>query len=243
VQSVDQGTSAIEDSVAMRATVTGRELHDGFGAGMHALTFGLIRMRDERLFLGPLELLRFGDAELSPFAVEWPIEGGLLTRRPGGRFRIAAGGGRLVASVRGYRPALPLPLYAVTQLPVHHLVTRLHLLRVRGREPAPGVAAPGRDRLQAAAIDIALCAAVAALAGRRRRLRVLLGVAAVYHVTCWAAGGRTLGGSVMRQRVVAVDGSAVGAGQAVVRLIALPVAWARRRPVHDEVACTEVVVD
>jgi hypothetical protein len=243
VQRVDQGAIRIDDSVAMQTTVSGRELRDGFGAGMRALTFGLIRMRDDALRLGPLELLRFGRPELLPFAVEWQIEGGLLTRRPGGRFRIAAGGGRLVASVQGYCPALPLPLYAVTQLPVHHLVTRLHLLRVRGREPAPGIAVPGRVRLQAAAIDIALCAAVAALAGRRRRLRVLLGIAAAYHVTCWAAGGRTIGGSFMRQRVVAVDGSAVSAGQAVVRLLALPVAWARRRPVHDELSGTEVVVD
>ncbi len=239
---MDRGAIAIEDSVGLKSSMSGRELRESFGANMRALTFGLIRMRDDALRLGPLELLRFGHAELSQSAVEWPIEGGLLVRRPGGRFRIAAVGGRLVSSVEGYRPALPLPLYAATQLPVHHIVTRLYLLHVRGREPAPGLVATARDRRQAAAIDIALCAALAALTGRRR-LRLLLGIAAAYHVTCWAAGGRTLGGSVMRQRVVAVDGSRVGAGQAVVRLIALPVAWARRRPVHDELACTEVVVD
>jgi hypothetical protein len=237
------GEVALEDSVAVAAPATGRALHDGFVDGIRVLTLGLIRMRDESLYLGPLELLRFGRADVSTSAVDWAIEGGLLTRRPGGHFRIAAGGGRLVASVVGYRPRLPLPLYAVTQLPVHHLLTRLHLLRVRGREPGPGVPATAADRRQAAAIDIAFCAALAALTGRRRRLRVLLGIAVAYHVTCWTAGGRTLGGSVMRQRVVAVDGSKLSFGQAVVRLVALPVAWARGRPLHDELAGTEVVVD
>lgn len=237
------GEVAVEDSVATAVPTTGRALHDGFVDDIQALTFGLIRMRDDSLYLGPLLLLRFGRADLAPSAVDWPIEGGLLTRHAGGHFRIAAGGGRLVASVEGYHPRLPLPLYAVTQLPLHHAVTRLHLLRVRGRKPGPGVPAAAGDRRQAAAIDIAFCAALAAVSGRRRRLRILLGVAIAYHLTCWTAGGRTLGGSVMRQRVVAVDGSALSFGQAVARLFALPLAWARNRPVHDELAGTEVVID
>ncbi len=227
----------------MQAPVTGRALHDGFVNDIRALTFGLINMRDESLYLGPFEMLRFGRARLTTSAVDWPIEGGLLARRPGGRFTIAAAGGRLVASVDGYRPRIPLPLYLVTQLPVHHAITRLHLLRTRGREPGPGVPAPPGNRRQAAAIDIAFCAAVAALSGRRHRTRLLLGVAIAYHVTCWTVSGRTLGGSIMRQRVVAVDGSTVSFGQAAVRLLALPFAWARNRPLHDELAGTEVVVD
>lgn len=234
---------SVEDSVATQVPIDGRTLLEGFVDGIRALTFGLIGMRDDSLYLGPVALLRFGHPDLTTSAVDWQIEGGLLTRRAGGQFRIEARGGRLVASVKGYRPRLPLPLYAVTQLPLHHALTRLHLLRVRGREPGPGVPASAGDRRQAAAIDIAFCAALAALSGRRGRLRILLGVAVAYHLTCWTAGGRTLGGSVMRQRVVAVDGSALSFGQAVVRLFALPLAWARNHPVHDELAGTEVVVD
>jgi uncharacterized RDD family membrane protein YckC len=144
--------------------------------------------------------------------------------------------------VDGYRPLLPLPLYALTQLPIHHLLTRLLLLRVRGREPAPGVAAPPRERFRAAAVDLAFCATLAGLAGRRK-VSVVLGVAAIYHVACWSIWGQTLGGVVMRQRVVAVDGSPPSVEQSVVRLLALPFAWARRRPVHDEISGTEVVLD
>jgi hypothetical protein len=40
-----------------------------------------------------------------------------------------------------------------------------------------------------------------------------------------------------------VDGSGLSAGQAAVRLAALPVAALRRRNVHDEIAGTDVVAD
>ena len=175
--------------------------------------------------------------------VDWPIEGGIFARGPGGTFGIEAAGGRLRASVNGYRPSLPLVLYAVTQLPVHHLVTRLHLLRVRGRQPTPGMPAAPAKRLAAAAIDLGLCAALAAASGRRLRLPVLLGITAGYHVACWSLSGRTLGGVLMGQRVVAVDGSRPSVGQAMLRLAALPVAAVRLRAIHDEVAGTEVVAN
>jgi hypothetical protein len=217
-------------------------LHDAFLHDIQVLTFGLVRVRGLSLYVGPLELLRFGPAKVTSQSAEWPIEGGFIARGPGGRLRIEAAPGRLLAFVDGYRPLLPLPLYAITQLPIHHLFTRLLLLRVRGREPAPGVAATSQARLSAAAVDLAFCATLAGLAGRRK-VSVLLGVAAVYHVACWSISGRTLGGMVMRQRVVAVDGSPPSIEQSVVRLLALPFAWVRRRPVHDEIAGTEVVVD
>jgi hypothetical protein len=235
------GEVSIEDSVTSARTVSGRRLHDAFMQDIQVLTFGLVRVRGRSVYVGPLELLRFGPATVTRHSVEWPIQGGIIARGPGGRLRIEAAPGQLLALVDGYRPLLPLPLYAVTQLPIHHLFTRLLLLRVRGREPAPGTAATSQERFSAAAVDLAFCATLTGLAGKRR-IGVLLGVAAVYHVACWSIWGRTLGGVVTRQRVVAVDGSPPSIEQSVVRLIALPFAWVRRRPVHDEVAGTDVVV-
>jgi RDD family len=207
------------------------------------LTLGLVRARGNSLHLGPIELLRFGRARLRRNRVEWPIEGGLLARAPGGRLCIEAVGGRVAATVEGYRPLLPRPLYTVAQLPIHHLVTRLHLLRVRGRQPAPGVPAEPTKRIAAAAIDIGLCAALAAASGRRRRLPALFGIVTAYHVACWSLSGRTLGGMLLGQRVVAVDGSRATAGQAMVRLAVLPLSALRLRAIHDEVAGTDVVAN
>lgn len=237
------GHVEVEDSVAMSHGVNGNVLRDGFLGDIASLTLGLVRARGNALYVGPLELLRFGPPTVTEARVDWPIEGGLLVRAPGGRFRIEAVRGRLVASVDGYRPSLPLPLYELTQLPIHHLLTRLHLLRIRGRQPTPGMPAEPTKRLAAAAIDLGLCAALAAASRRRLRLPVLVGIVASYHVACWSLSGRTLGGVLMRQRVLAVDGSRPSAGQAVVRLAALPLSALRLRAIHDEVAGTDVVSD
>ena len=239
---LQDGQAWTEDSVAVSRPPTGHELRDAYLQSIQDLTLGLVRARGDALFAGPLELLRFGPATMTGSAVEWPIVGGITTREPGGCFRIEAAGGRVVSSVDGYRPRLPLPLYALTQLPVHQLLTRLYLLGVRGREPAPGVPAPRQDRMRAAAVDAAFCLTLAGVAGRRRRLPVLLGIAAVYHVACWSTSGRTLGGMVTGQRVVAVDGSRPTVLQSVARLLTLPVSWVTGRPVHDQVAGTEVIV-
>jgi uncharacterized RDD family membrane protein YckC len=59
-------------------------------------------------------------------------------------------------------------------------------------------------------------------------------------VACWTISGITLGGTLMHQRVVAGDGSNVGAAQALLRLAALPLSL-MRRDVHDEIAGTDVV--
>lgn len=237
------GRVEVEDSIAMSRGVTGEVLRDGFFGDIAALTLGLIRTSGNSFYLGPIELLRFGRATVAPTRVDWPIEGGLAARAPGGHLTIEAVGGRLVSSVHGYQPFLPLPLYALTQLPIHHLLTRLHLLRVRGRQPAPGVPVEPASRFAAAAIDAALCVALAAASPRGRRLRALIGIAACYHVACWSLSGRTLGGLAMRQRVVAVDGSKPSAGQALVRLAALPLSALRLRAMHDEAAGTDVVSD
>lgn len=232
---------SVEDSVDMPHAATGRLLRDSFLPGISALTLGLVHAGDCSLRLGPFELLRFGPARVSRTAVEWPIEGGLLAGAPGGTWGLSSSGGRLVASAGGYRPRLPAAVYLVTQLPLHHLLTRLYLLRLRGRDPAPGVTATSSDRWRAAAVDLAFCATLAGLVGRRRRGRTLLGIAVAYHVTCWSLSGRTLGGLVMRQRVVAVDGSRLSPAQALLRFIVLPISWVRGRPDHDEIACTDVI--
>jgi len=232
---------SVEDSVAAPHAATGRLLRDSFLPGISAVTLGLVRAGDSSLRVGPFELLRFGAPKLERTGVEWPIVGGLLAGSSGGTWRLHSSGGRLVASVDGYRPRLPAAVYRVTQLPLHHLMTRLYLLRLRGRDPAPGVTATSSNRIRAAAVDLALCATLAGVAGRRRRVRVLLGIALVYHVTCWSISGRTLGGLVMRQRVVSVDGSRLSPAQALVRFIALPISWVRGRPDHDEIACTDVI--
>ena len=226
----------------MPTPITGKALRDSFQADMEALTFGLIRAQDNTLRLGPLELIRFGRPRITPTSVQWPIEGGLLARSRGGHLRIEHLYGRLVESLDGYRPLLPRPIYVLTQVPIHHLLTRLHLLRVRGREPEPGPPAARSRRIAAAAIDAGVCISLAAIIGRRRsRLPVLLGIAAGYHIACWSVAGVTLGGAVMKQRVVAVDGSKVSVGQALARLVLLPLAAVRMRDLHDEFAGTEVV--
>jgi hypothetical protein len=240
---VKDGQVSTQDSVAISRKLTGSELRDGYLGGIQDLTLGLVRARGNSLYVGPLELLRFGRATVTSSAVEWPIEGGITAREPGGTFRIEDGGGRITASVDGYRPRLPLPMYAVSQLPIHQLLIRLHLLHVRGREPAPGTAAASRDRIRSAGVDVAFCLTLAGLTGKRRRLPMLLGIAAAYHIACWSTSGRTLGGLVMGQRVVAIDGSRPTVMQSAARFLALPLAWITRRPVHDELAGTEVVTD
>jgi len=223
----------VEDSVETPQPPALERIREAFMPDTAAMTLGLVQARDHALVSGPVELLRFGDAESSRGSVSWPIEGGVLAAEPGGRLRVSIEKDRLVARVEG--------LYRLTQLPLHHAVVRMVLLRLRGRRPAPGVPADVSRRLAAGAIDLGVCAALTLLIARRRRLRVFAGVAAGYHVAAWSVSGRTIGGALMGQRVVAVDGSRVTPVQAALRVIALPFSWVRFRAVHDEVAGTEVV--
>jgi RDD family len=231
----------VEDSVDAPRPPPAERLRDRFMTGTEALTMGLVRARGRALVAGPVELLRFGEPETTPREVSWPIEGGVLAAEPGGRLRVSIADTKLVARVEGYRPSLPLPLYRVTQLPLHHALVRLVLLRLRGRQPAAGVPADVSRRLAAGAIDAGICAGIALLVARRGRLRAFAAFAAGYHVAAWSVSGRTIGGALMRQRVVAIDGSAITPVQAVLRFIALPFALVRFRAVHDEVASTDVV--
>jgi hypothetical protein len=231
----------VEDSVEAPRPPAPSALRDRFMRDTAALTLGIVRQRNGALVTGPVELLRFGEARTDERGVTWPIEGGALAGEPGGRLRVFVEDGRLVARVEAYRPSLPRPVYAVTQLVAHHALVRLVLLRLRGRRPAAGVPADVSRRIAAGAIDVAVCGALTLALARRRRLRAFAAITASYHVAAWSVSGRTIGGALMRQRVVAVDGSAVTPVQSALRLISIPFAAFQLRALHDEVAATDVV--
>ncbi len=237
----DAGLVATEDSVAVARPLTGDSLRVAYADALSSVTFGMVTMRGNSVLAGPVELLRFGPPKITPQGVDWPIEGGLLAAAPGGHWRIRWEGGRVTAGVAGYRPRLPRWIYTPSHLQVHLLFTRLFLLRVRGREPESGVLASRPDRLRAATVDVAFCLTLAGIFGRRRRVGTLIAFMAGYHVACWSVSGRTLGGLVMGQRVVAVDGSRLTPAQSLVRFALLPVSWIARQPVHDDIAGTEVI--
>jgi hypothetical protein len=231
------------DSVAVERPPDGDGLRVAFAETVPALTLRLVTLRGSSLVAGRVKLLTFGRPKVTPRAVEWPIEGGLLAGAAGGSWRLTSAVGRVTASVDGYMPSLPRLVYTLSQLQVHLLFTRLFLLRVRGREPSPGRLAPNADRMRAAAVDVAFCLTLAGVFGRRRRPAALLALTAGYHVACWSISGRTLGGLVMRQRVVAVDGTRLTSAQSLLRFALLPMSWITRRPVHDEIVGSEVVSD
>lgn len=236
-----EGRVTTRDEVEVRAPMSGARLRDAYLKALRKATFGLGRLRDNSLALGPLVLVRFGKPTVSRSAVDWPIEGGLLAGAPGGHWRIQSSGGRVEVSVTDYRPILPRPLYTVSHLQVHLAFARLFLLSLRGRDPLPPALAAPPDRVRAAGVDTAFCLMVARLTGGRRSVPRLLAIAAAYHVACWSTSGRTLGGLVMRQRVVSVDGSRLVPGQALLRFALLPVSWITWRPFHDVFAGTTVV--
>jgi RDD family len=230
------------DSVEVTRPLSGAQLRDAYIDSVQDLTLGLVRFRNNALRIGPIELLRFGSERVGRDFVEWPIEGGMLAK-PGGVWRIESNDGTVKATATGHRPAIPRPLYDVSHFQVHQLATRLYLLRLRENDPLPGVEAPREDRLRAAAVDVAFCLTLARLGGGRRRPRRTLVVAAAYHVVCWSLLGRTLGGVVLRERVVSIDGSRPTPAQSLLRFTLLPLSWITRRAVHDEVALTTVIKD
>lgn len=234
------GRVSTDASVAVPRPLSGARLRSAYVESVRELTFGLVTLRDEAVRIGPLTLLRFGTPAVTRTSVEWPIEGGLLAGTRGGTWRLSSAAGRVEATVTAFRPSLPRPLYAASHLQVHQLFTRLFLLRLHGRDASRGPAPVRSDRIRAASVDVAFCLTIARLAGRRRLGRTLA-VAAGYHVLCWSAWGRTFGGLVMRQRVVAVDGTRPTAQQSALRLALLPLAWLTGRQLHDEIAQTEVI--
>lgn len=216
-------------------------LREAFFQNIDRLTLGLVAGRRWRLQLGPVTLLAFGEPALDGRSWSWPITGGVLAARPGGKLTYGWREGELIGAVDGYLPRLPRLLYWALQAPLHRLVTRRFLIQLRGRTPPPGVPAGPAQRLLTAGLDLVLCAALTGLLRPRRPLLVAAAVTAVYHVGCWSYGGRTPGALLTGQRLVSVDGGRVALWQALIRLAALPVAAWERRAVHDEAASTEVI--
>ena len=224
---------ASDDRVASPAPPNSARIRDRFTRDISRLTLGLVRGRRDGFYLGPAPLITLGPpASAGGTGVRWPITGGFLARRPGGEVGFVWDEGQLRGYVRGYAPSLPRWLYSVTQRLVHREITRLYLLRTRGREPLPGPPAPSDRRLGAVALDLALCWVVSG--GRWRRFA---GVAAGYHLAAWTLAGRTVGGALLDERLVSVDGSAVTIGQALARLVLVPFGRARQ----DGVAGTAVI--
>jgi hypothetical protein len=231
----------LEVSVAAPEAPDLRRLREEFFERISGLTLGLVRGEHWRLRAGPLTVLRFGEPVEGDAVSAWPITGGLATRRPGGWLAFGWHRGRLVGLISGYQPMLPRPVYRALQLPAHRFLTRMFLLRLRGRSPLPGVPAGTAQRLATAALDAALCAGITWLLGPRRRVTGFCTVALAYHTLAWTRSGRTPAGWVTGERLAAVDGGGVSLGQAVVRLAALPLALARLDASHDRVAGTEVL--
>ena len=236
------GTVSVEDSVASSTSLSGDLLRTTFLPSISTVTLGLVRMRDRSLCLGPIQLITFGPPKMSSTSVSWPIEGGWLVASAGGRFTIESSGGELRATLDGYDPMLPRSIYEATQLRLHHSLVRVQLLRLAGSPPEQALSTPA-SRAAAAAIDAAVCAGLTLAFGVRHRVRAFAGVAIGYHLACWTASGSTLGGRVMRQRVVSIDGSKLSPMQAALRLAALPISALRRYPAHDDIAATTVVQD
>lgn len=125
------------DSVQIAGTLDGEALRESYARAVGRLTFGLVRFHDDAVWVGRVAVIRFGAPQVGPDFVEWPIEGGLLAR-PGGRWRIEAAGGRVTATAIDHRPVLPRPLYDLSHLLVHLLVTRLYLRRMKKKRGGNG---------------------------------------------------------------------------------------------------------
>jgi RDD family len=217
------------------------QLRDALFPALSRLTFGLVGWRPWQLHLGPVQLLRFGPPQAVPDGWAWPIEGGLLAARRGGATGVGSRPGEIRTFMKDYRPRLPAPLYRLTQLRVHRLMSRIFLLQQRGRQPPPGVPAPPVLRLAAAAVDLAVCAAAAQVLPRGRRVAGGILLTAIYHVGWWSLGGRTAGARLLGLQVVSLDGAKLSPGQSLLRFLAVPGAILTLRAGHDELAGTEVI--
>lgn len=258
----------VVDHVSAPQAPSPERLRDGLFTGAVRRLAGLVRFDGRALRLGPWALLSFGEPVPEPGGWRRPITGGLLAAGAGGSVIVEWRQGALSGRVEGYRPRLPALLYRLTQLPFHHAVTRMALLDLRGRTPAPGVPAEPIRRLAAGAIDAGLCIALAGAVqatlmslrpypGRIRRtglianpllrpagtVAALGATVAAYHIGFWTLGGRTPGARLTGMHLASLDGNPVSPAQAVLRLLALPLSLRDLRARHDDLAGTEVVLD
>src|SRR5260370_33182616 len=114
---LEEGQVSAQVSVAISRAPTGRELRDGYLNEIQELTFGLVRARGSTFYFGPLELMRFGTPAVNGSSVEWPIVGGVTTRKPGGSFRLEATAGPPFAPGGGHLARRPPARYPSTQRP------------------------------------------------------------------------------------------------------------------------------
>ncbi len=221
-------------------------LRDGYFTGTTRALFGLIRFRENRFQAGPFTLFQFGAPHFQHPAWVFPIEGGLLARRPVGELRVGWRGERLYSSLEGFQPRLPAPIFRFTQFPFHREVSRIALLQTRGRLPSAGLPAEPWRRLAAGLLDVGVAASVAAVryplrAGTRAALGGIA-LLATQTIVPALSGGLTPGGWMVGTRITGVDGSRAHLAQLLVRVAAVPLGVRTLRDRHDELAGTEVVL-
>ena len=118
----------------------GRRLAAAYWREVERTTAGLVRVRETREGLAlrafGAPLLRFGlpDIEAAGDRVtcRYPIEGGLLARRPGGSIAFAQNGKVLTSTISGFHPRLGLlpGLYSHVQARIHAAVSRRYFARL-----------------------------------------------------------------------------------------------------------------
>ena len=236
----------VTDQVRAPVSPAPDALRDGYFSGSSRALFGLVRFTDNRFHAGPLTLFRFGAPQLRDGAWVFPIEGGLLARRPGGEVRVGWGEGQLSCSLEGYEPRLPEALFRFSQLPFHRELSRIALLQIRGRTPSAGIPAEPWRRLLAGVLDAAAATAITivwAPRGAAARAAYWWGaLLATQTLVPALTGGVTPGGWVAGTRVTAIDGGPAHAAQLLVRAAALPLGLRTLRDRHDELAGTEAVI-
>lgn len=118
----------------------GRRLAAAYWREVERTTAGLVRVREtpEGLALCAFgaPLLRFGlpriEAAGAHVTCHYPIEGGLLARRPGGSIAFAQNGNVLTSTISGFHPRLGLlpGLYSHVQARIHAAVSRRYFARL-----------------------------------------------------------------------------------------------------------------
>lgn len=144
MQAVESEERADAPHPIVEASVEGgRELASAYWREVERTTRGLVRVRHapEGSSLRALgtSLIRFGPPRIQAaenrVTCRYPIEGGLLARRPGGSITFSQDGSVLSSAISGFHPRLAtVPvLYGLIQARIHAAVSRRYFARlVRG---------------------------------------------------------------------------------------------------------------